>query len=70
MSDNLEEFTPDDIKSLRVSTDFTQQTFADALGVRKATVSDWERGVSKPSRLARQKLTNFKAVFYGQRKEA
>lgn len=37
------------IRELRQRHDLSQAQFAEMLGVRLATVSDWERGVAEPS---------------------
>ena len=36
------------VKSLRAFLGMTQQTFADELGVRQQTVSEWEKGMYRP----------------------
>ncbi len=38
------------IKALRLHMGLTQAEFADRLGVRQATVSEWENGVYEPTR--------------------
>jgi len=38
------------VKELRTSLRLTQVEFAALLGVRQATISDWERGAKKPTR--------------------
>ena len=54
---------PLDIKKIRKSLRLTQVEFAARLGVDPITISRWERGLSKPSRMARRQLeimtTNF-----------
>ncbi len=40
----------DAIKALRKHLDFTQAQFAQELGVRRQTVSEWENGVYDPDR--------------------
>jgi DNA-binding transcriptional regulator YiaG len=40
--------TPDRIRSFRDERGITQAALAALLGVRDATVSDWERGVKTP----------------------
>lgn len=37
------------LKTLRKQLGMSQSTFAKALGVRRSTISDWERGASKPT---------------------
>lgn len=44
--------TPDWVKSLRIRYNMTQSEFAASVGVRQATVSDWENGNQSVSRLA------------------
>ncbi|MBM4423314.1 MAG: helix-turn-helix domain-containing protein [Chloroflexi bacterium] len=36
------------MKALRAFLGMTQQTFADRLGVRQQTVSEWEKGIYRP----------------------
>ena len=43
---------PSEIHAIRLSLALTQEAFALAVGVRRATVSDWERGEKRPSRMA------------------
>ena len=43
-------WNPYSIKALRLHMDLTQQGFANELGVRQATVSEWEKGKYEPSR--------------------
>jgi DNA-binding transcriptional regulator YiaG len=50
----------DEIKKLRQSLGLSQQTFATQLGIGIATVSRWELGLFKPSKLALEKLNNLK----------
>ena len=44
------------IKSLRKTLKLTQAEFADTLGVRRQTVSEWENGVYSPDRSTRKHL--------------
>jgi len=45
--------TPSEIRDLRTRLGMTQAQLATALGlVRTGTISDWERGRSKPNRTA------------------
>ncbi len=46
------------IRQVRESFGYSQSQFAKVLGVRQATVSDWEKGKVKPSRLAQLALLN------------
>lgn len=52
-------WTPERIKSLRGN--LSQSAFAQALGVRQATVSDWERGRREPNTKGREALGGFSA---------
>jgi len=49
--------TPVWIKKLRERLGDTQAAFADRVGVRRATVTDWENGTKVPSRMAEILLT-------------
>jgi DNA-binding transcriptional regulator YiaG len=53
--------TPAEIRALREARGETQEEFARAVGVRRPTVSDWERGVLAPSRLALRVLATLRA---------
>lgn len=44
------------IRRLRLQLGDSQQAFADRLGTRQQTVSEWERGASRPRRMARRLL--------------
>lgn len=49
-----------EIKTLRKTIlDMTQQEFANGLGVSISTISKWECGVVKPSKMARKRLDSF-----------
>jgi DNA-binding transcriptional regulator YiaG len=37
-------WNPDQVRALRAELGLSQQALADELGIRQATVSDWERG--------------------------
>ena len=45
-----------DIRKLREQLDWSQQELAVELSVNTATISRWESGKSKPSRVARRRL--------------
>ena len=45
-----------DIKKLRKKSGLTQVEFAARLGVDPITISRWERGLSRPSRMSRRQL--------------
>jgi DNA-binding transcriptional regulator YiaG len=49
-------WSSDAIRGLREHLGDTQQTFADRLGTRQQTVSEWERSTSRPRRMARRLL--------------
>jgi DNA-binding transcriptional regulator YiaG len=49
----------DCIRSARIAFGFTQKQFANIIGVRQATVADWENKRVVPSRLAQLALINF-----------
>jgi transcriptional regulator with XRE-family HTH domain len=40
----------DVVKRARQRRKMTQQALADALGIRRETVADWERGARRPAR--------------------
>ena len=44
------------VSGLRGTLGDSQQAFADRLGTRQQTVSEWERGASRPGRMARRLL--------------
>lgn len=48
--------SPDEVSALRERLGVTQEELARLVGVSSMTVSRWERGVAKPSRLADQQL--------------
>lgn len=43
------EWTPDRVRELRRAMRLSQRAFGERVGVRQATVSDWERGETKPT---------------------
>ncbi|MEO5332805.1 MAG: DNA-binding transcriptional regulator [Magnetococcus sp. YQC-5] len=45
----VQEFTPDEIKSLREQSNVSQSIFANYLNVSKESVRQWERGLKKPA---------------------
>lgn len=47
---------PTDIKDIRVKLGVSQEKFAQMLGVSFGTINRWERGSSKPSPLALDKI--------------
>ena len=50
-----------EIKALRLKLGWSQQHFAEVLGVGITTVANWELGHFKPSPLAMEKLEKLKA---------
>lgn len=50
-------FTPDEIKAIREEARVSQTVFAHYLNVRKNIISEWERGVKKPSGAALKLLS-------------
>ena len=48
--------TKQEVKQLRVKLGLSQQEFATKLGIGIMTVSRWERGITKPSRMAQRLL--------------
>ncbi len=45
------------VRALRERRGETQDAFAERLGTRQQTVSEWERGASHPRRMAQRLLT-------------
>jgi DNA-binding transcriptional regulator YiaG len=45
------------VRALRERLGDSQQQFAERLGTRQQTVSEWERGASRPRRMAQRLLT-------------
>jgi DNA-binding transcriptional regulator YiaG len=52
-----EQWDPSAVRALRAGLGDSQQAFADRLGTRQQTVSEWERGASRPRRMAQRLLT-------------
>lgn len=48
---------PEEIKAIREKEHFSQAVFANHLNISKNLLSDWERGVKKPSGTALKLLT-------------
>lgn len=44
----------------------TQAEFANRIGVRQATISDWERGKAEPQPMAMQLLDRIASKVYGE----
>lgn len=55
-ADTPSEWTPGRIRQLRTERDVSQKEFATRMGVRPATVSDWETGKQSPSPMTRRLL--------------
>lgn len=53
---NKKENIAERLKTYRVENGYSQQDFADLVGVTTVTILRWENGTSKPSSLAAQKL--------------
>lgn len=49
--------SPTDIRAIREKENFSQAVFANYLNINKNLVSEWERGVKKPSGTALKLLT-------------
>lgn len=58
------DWTPGRVKRLRAELGLSQQDFGERMGVRQATVSDWETGKQTPSRIARRLLDRFRSDLY------
>jgi DNA-binding transcriptional regulator YiaG len=50
---------PEAIKEIRANRKFSQEDLARELGVSFSTVNRWERGHTKPTRLAKRVLLDF-----------
>lgn len=50
-------WSAESVRALRVRRGENQQQFAERLGTRQQTVSEWERGSSHPRRMAQRLLT-------------
>ena len=53
----IKPLSADEIRQIRQKENFSQSVFAQYLNVSKNLVSDWERGVKKPSNTALKLLT-------------
>jgi DNA-binding XRE family transcriptional regulator len=51
------EWESGDVRALRERLGDSQQAFAERLGTRQQTISEWERGASRPRSMARRLLT-------------
>ena len=61
-ADTPSEWTPGRIRTLRGEMNMSQKEFAKRMGVRQATVSDWETGKQSPSPIARRLLDRLTAA--------
>lgn len=52
----VSDFSPDEIKAIRLNAEMTQSIFAACIGVTKKAVEAWEGGRSKPDGAARRTL--------------
>ena len=52
----VKDFTPSEIREIRINAKMTQQTFASCIGVTKKAVEAWEGGRSCPDGAARRTL--------------
>ncbi len=59
--------TPDAIRRIREELKMQQTKFGEELGVRQATVSDWETGAVQPSRLAINAILHLRDRFDSSR---
>lgn len=56
VDDSASTWSPEELKRLRKKLGMTQSEFGSRMGVRQATVSDWETGKQSPSPMARRLL--------------
>ena len=61
-ADAPSEWTPGRIQQLRKRLEMSQKELAKRMGVRQATVSDWENGKQSPSPMARRLLDRLAAA--------
>lgn len=52
----IKDFSPSEIREIRIKSNMTQQTFASCIGVTKKAVEAWEGGRSYPDGAARRTL--------------
>ena len=57
--DEVKDFTPSEIRQIRLSAKMTQAVFASCVGVTKKAVEAWEGGRSKPDGAARRTIGLF-----------
>lgn len=53
---DVPEFTPEEIREIRMKSNMTQSVFAACIGVTKKAVEAWEGGRSRPDGAARRTL--------------
>lgn len=53
---SVKEFSPGEIKQIRLASDMTQSAFAACIGVSTKSVEAWEGGRSRPDGAARRTL--------------
>lgn len=53
---SVKDFSPSEIKQIRINAKMTQHTFAACVGVSQKSVEAWEGGRSKPDGAARRTL--------------
>lgn len=56
---SVPEFTPEEIRQIRINAEMTQATFAACIGVSKKAVEGWEGGRSHPDGAARRTIGLF-----------
>lgn len=54
-------WTAEAVKDLRQRLGLTQEEMANKLGVTVASITRWERGITKPTRLAERALCHLEA---------
>ena len=57
MSEERPEWDAEGVQGLRARLGESQQAFAERVGTRQQTISEWERGASRPARMAQRLLT-------------
>lgn len=57
MGNERPDWNPERVLALRARLGESQQAFAERVGTRQQTISEWERGASRPARMAQRLLT-------------
>ncbi|MEI6665180.1 MAG: helix-turn-helix domain-containing protein [Chloroflexota bacterium] len=57
MGEERPDWNPERVLALRARLGESQQAFAERVGTRQQTISEWERGASRPARMAQRLLT-------------